>query len=74
MAEVAKLYCCPTMGYHVEQRCSSGHDIFECGDNVIVERKDGSFGIIIHDGGTSSYDIQFCPWCGCSLVPGQKAQ
>jgi len=24
----------------------------------------GRYGIIIHDGGGSFYEINFCPWCG----------
>jgi hypothetical protein len=28
---------------------------------------DGVNGLIIHDGGSSSIGIAFCPWCGSTL-------
>jgi hypothetical protein len=43
-------------------------DRFECPDCIIdhspVFRE---YGLIIHDGGTSSLSIHFCPWCGAKL-------
>ena len=37
-------------------------------DVVINKWKDGTYGIPIHDGGTSIIEIYFCPWCGNNLT------
>ncbi|MCB0747094.1 MAG: hypothetical protein KDC90_06460 [Ignavibacteriae bacterium] len=36
-------------------------------DVVINKWKDGTYGIPIHDGGTSIIEIHYCPWCGQNL-------
>ncbi len=48
--------------------CEHHHDVFECPD-VLVSYipKFDEYGLIIHDGGSSSLDIRFCPWCGSKL-------
>ncbi|WP_443053651.1 DUF6980 family protein [Streptomyces sp. NBC_00285] len=30
------------------------------------------YGLIIHDGGTASVGIDFCPWCGRRLPESQR--
>ncbi|MGN9756752.1 DUF6980 family protein [Streptomyces sp. SD31] len=30
------------------------------------------YGLILHDGGTSSITIDFCPWCGRRLPASQR--
>ena len=37
-------------------------------DVVINKWKNGTYGIPIHDGGTSIIEIHFCPWCGQNLT------
>ncbi|HBT09998.1 MULTISPECIES: DUF6980 family protein [Leeuwenhoekiella] len=37
-------------------------------DVVINKWTDGTYGIPIHDGGTSIIEINFCPWCGQNLT------
>jgi len=54
------------MQRHLDMKCSV-HDIYECGDNVLVKKADGRYGLLIHDGGTSCYEIRFCPFCGFKL-------
>ncbi|WP_420800291.1 DUF6980 family protein [Neobacillus terrae] len=41
---------------------------FECPDKIIIfDERNDEYGLIIHDGGTSSISIEFCPWCGSKL-------
>jgi hypothetical protein len=42
-------------------------DRFDCPDALIERREDGYHGIIVHDGGASSVQIAYCPWCGKRL-------
>jgi hypothetical protein len=59
-------HCCEQMRSAVEdyKDCKMNHDPFPCSDQIIVVRKDGRRGILIHDGGSSILIIRFCPWCG----------
>jgi hypothetical protein len=52
-------------------RCPQHPNKFDCPDNLIDYRaKTNYYGIIIHDGGSSSIQIQYCPWCGKALGVG----
>lgn len=33
-------------------------------DVIMHKWVDGTYGIPIHDGGSSIIEIKFCPWCG----------
>jgi hypothetical protein len=49
-------------------KCDQPFNPFECPDYLIYHHKqDGFYGIIVHDGGESSVEIRFCPWCGTNL-------
>ncbi|MFM9835713.1 MAG: DUF6980 family protein [Methylophilaceae bacterium] len=42
---------------------------FECPDNLVTfDSRSKSYGLIIHDGGSSSIEMMFCPWCGKSIA------
>lgn len=60
-------HCCEMMRWHAESICALHVDRFDCADAVIHRRSDGLYGIIIHDGGSSTIIINFCPWCGAKL-------
>ena len=61
-------HCCETMAYHVSQECDQHPDPFDCPDHLIhYSSPKGTYGLIIHDGGTSFVSIHFCPWCGTAL-------
>ena len=61
-------HCCETMTSNIDQRCDHHSDPFECPDNLIYFSAEGKkYGLIIHDGGSSIIEIQFCPWCGAKL-------
>jgi len=60
--------CCIKMKNHASFRCDIHADKFECPDSLIDIRDSGTYAIIIHDGGTSGIEINFCPWCGARLT------
>ena len=62
------LMCCEAMEYHSSFNCTIHEDKYDCPDTLIdfVEKRN-RYSIIIHDGGTSGIEINFCPWCGKQL-------
>ncbi|MFB7573689.1 DUF6980 family protein [Streptomyces sp. NPDC093064] len=61
-------HCCDAMSSHVNRRCDQHDDPFACPDVLIgYSAESQEYGLIIHDGGTSSITIDFCPWCGRRL-------
>jgi hypothetical protein len=65
-------HCCDSMTYHAEYICPDTDAIHDgdplgCPDRLAVRWSDGSYGLLIHDGGSSRIDISFCPWCGRGL-------
>ena len=62
-----KGFCCEMMEYHSQNHCAVHGNVFECPD-CLIYHGDKRYGIIIHDGGESYITINFCPWCGTSLI------
>jgi hypothetical protein len=67
------------MAYHAEYICpdtDTRHDgdPLACPDRLVVRWPDGTYGLLIHDGGSSRIDIAFCPWCGQRLPSDGIAQ
>lgn len=63
-----KKFCCESMKYHIEYKCDIHENPFDCPDKIInYSTKQNNYGIIIHDGGSSYIEIEFCPWCGKKL-------
>lgn len=61
-------YCCSQMKVQAEIECKDHPELSECPDSLIyVSENKKYFGLRIHDGGSSSVEINFCPWCGASL-------
>jgi hypothetical protein len=56
------------MDYDLSQTCDLRESRFDCPDAPIAVMK-GGYGMIVHDGGSSVIEINFCPWCG-SKLPG----
>ena len=56
------------MSEMVAYACEQHPDRSDCPD-CLVEYcpKFDEYGLMIHDGGSSSISIQFCPWCGSRL-------
>jgi hypothetical protein len=62
-------FCCLTMATHVSEGIGKrGKTIYDNVDVIIRKWEDGTFGIPIHDGGTSVITISYCPWCGLKLT------
>lgn len=56
------------MRSQIDYRCDKHPDPFDCPDNLVdYSPKFREYGLIVHDGGSSSVNIAFCPWCGTKL-------
>ena len=63
-----RFYCCDQMQQQLSHVCGEHTDPFECPNQLISYNvKFNEYGLIIHDGGTSSISIRCCPWCGTQL-------
>jgi hypothetical protein len=62
------------MAANLNQVCDMHSDRFECGDNLVYAASDGTFGLIIHDGGSSFVEIRFGPWCGTKLFSSRNGK
>lgn len=61
------------MGDSLAATCDIHDDPYECADVVVIYiDKFQEYGLVIHDGGTSSIGISFCPWCGAKLPDSQR--
>ncbi len=50
--------------------CADHPDRFDCPDAIVdYTPQFNEYGFIVHDGGTSTIALAFCPWCGARL-PG----
>ena len=57
----------------VESECEQYADRRDCPDALIsYSAKFDEYGIIVHDGGSSSISIDHCPWCGSKLPESQR--
>ena len=57
----------------VTLQCDEHSDPFDCPDRVIAySDKFDEYGLIVHDGGTSSITILFCPWCAAKLPESKR--
>lgn len=66
-------HCCATMTSQVTWHCDRHDTPFTCPDAVIgFSDRFQEYGLIVHDDGTSSIGIDFCPWCGQRLPPSQR--
>ena len=66
-------YCCKDMECFFNIFCDNHSSTEECPDKIISYNiKFNEYGIIIHDGGTSSIIINYCPWCGKKLPESKR--
>jgi len=62
------VYCCEAMKEQMNWSCEIHTEPFDCADSIIYYSESlKAFGLLIHDGGSSSLKISFCPFCGTSL-------
>jgi hypothetical protein len=63
-----KKHCCEDIAYHANFECEIHENPYKCPNKIIIfDKRNNDYGLIIHDGGTSSISIDFCPWCGSKL-------
>jgi hypothetical protein len=68
-------HCCDDMNDAVTSSCADHPDRYDCADALIdYSPKFDEYGLIIHDGGTSSRQICFCPFCGAALPASKRDQ
>jgi hypothetical protein len=61
-------HCCELMQRAIEHDCPDHPNSFDCADCLIhYSPKFREYGLIVHDGGSSTIEIRFCPWCGQAL-------
>ncbi|MFJ9567809.1 DUF6980 family protein [Streptomyces fuscichromogenes] len=66
-------HCCEAMNSRVDVPCDRHDDPFACPDTLVAfSAAFQEYALIIHDGGTSSLTIGFCPWCGRRLPESQR--
>jgi hypothetical protein len=66
--------CCEEMKKQISFLCSEHSSRYACPDCVVeYNEKFDEYGLIIHDGGSSMFIIQFCPWCGTKLPESKRA-
>ena len=56
------------MAADLNRSCKQHADRADCPDALIGQVR-GGYGIIVHDGGSSVFEIAFCPWCRAKLPP-----
>ena len=72
MTEI-RVHCCAEMTEQVNRQCAEHPDRFDCPDALVdYTPKTKSYGLIVHDGGSSMIEISFCPWCGTKLSGATK--
>jgi hypothetical protein len=68
-----KRHCCDTMSEMLAFTCNQHSDPFDCPDCLVrYIPKFDEYSLIIHDGGSSSVSIGFCPWCGARLPDSKR--
>lgn len=68
-------HCCDAMQAQAEFACSVHAEPEDCPDALIsYSGRFREYGLFIHDGGSSSMAIHFCPWCGTRLPDSLRTQ
>lgn len=66
-------HCCERMGDQVNMVCAVHPNPFECPDVLVRYSPEfDEYGLVVHDGGSSSIQIQFCPFCGTKLPESKR--
>jgi hypothetical protein len=61
-------FCCDSFKYFSTLNCDLHQNKYDCPDVLIDSGKNGKdYRMIIHDGGLSGIEINYCPWCGRKL-------
>lgn len=53
--------------------CPLHEERWECSDKLVCySPKFDEYGLVVHDGGSSSVRIEYCPWCGTKLPESKR--
>ena len=67
------LHCCERMSAQVNVACEVHPNPFGCPDVLVRYSPEfDEYGLVIHDGGSSSVQILFCPFCGGKLPESKR--
>lgn len=67
------IHCCARMSEAVTQACPDHPDRFDCPDAILDSSPQfNEYGFIVHDGGTGTIGLAFCPWCGARLSESMR--
>lgn len=68
-------YCCERMNQELTKRCTIHTNKYDCPDNLVEYNEIfDEYSIIIHDGGNSSIEIYYCPWCGSKFPESMRSE
>lgn len=61
-------HCCEDLSVALDFSCDLHSDPFDCADSVLIYHPlFREYGLILHDGGMTYLQIDFCPFCGTRL-------
>jgi nitrite reductase/ring-hydroxylating ferredoxin subunit len=64
--------CCESMRAQLEAVCATHSSAADCPDRLVGRfGVKGTYGLYVHDGGSSYVGINYCPWCGERLSGGR---
>ena len=63
-------HCCDDMRREADRTCERHPDRFDCPDCLVDFAPRRGYGLIVHDGGSATIHIAYCPWCGARLSEG----
>jgi hypothetical protein len=66
------MHCCDRMNLDLNYRCERHPNRNDCPD-ALVKVVQNRYFLIVHDGGSSGVEINFCPWCGTKLSGSQRS-
>ncbi len=67
-------HCCEEMKRNLTLDCETHQIEDDCPDVLVsYDPRFEEYGLIIHDGGSSSISIVFCPWCGTALPQSKRS-
>lgn len=73
MAAPRTKHCCDRLFAEVSSTCPDHAQPWECSDILLAySAKFNEYGIVVHDGGSSSVQIFYCPWCGAALPQSRR--
>ncbi len=66
-------HCCQEMEQRLTLGCNLHDSEYDCPDVLVSYlSKFDEYGLIIHDGGSNSISITYCPWCGTRLPESKR--